>query len=322
MAETQAEKVDRLIESGAVSKQLTLPDGGSVWRINGDTGAYRIQIDDVGVEWSCSCPAGLKGRQDCAHAWAVLKLMGLDPPEVAELPVDMPVQDIDRGSMTVVEPSAATFADRANHDETTDEQLEVDVVDDDQADVLESGADLAVPDTEPRRDLIDIATAPITWRTLEAVSQTEFVPGALRGRPGAVLAAVLLGRDWGLGPLESLRMIDVIDGSPGPSAELLLRLYRRAGHTLDVHQADSQGVVVTGKRGDTGETLKISFTLEDAERAGLITVGDNNEVKARSARGKPMPWETYTADLLWARAVSRLVRRLAPDCADQTLVPI
>ena len=148
------------------------------------------------------------------------------------------------------------------------------------------------------------------------------MPGALRGRPGAVLAAVLLGRDWGLGPLESLRMIDVIDGSPGPSAELLLRLYRRAGHTLDVHQADTQGVVVTGKRGDTGETLKISFMLEDAARAGLVTVGDNNEVKARSARGKPMPWETYTADLLWARAVSRLVRRLAPDCADQTLVPI
>ena len=321
MAETQAAKVDRLIESGAVSKQLTLPDGGSVWRINGDTGTYRIQIDDVGVEWSCSCPAGLKGRQDCAHAWAVLKLMGLDPPEVAELPVDMPVQDIDRGSMTVVEPHAAVMADKANHDEADGEELATDF-DDDLVEVVGDDAPRGLASVEQRRDLIAIADAPITWRTLEALSQTEFVPKALRGRPGAVLGAVLLGREYGLGPLESLRNIDVIDGSPGPSAELLLRLYRRAGHTLDVKQADAQGAVVTGTRGDTGERITVSFTLEDAARAGLITVGDNNEVKARSARGNPMPWETYTADLLWARCVTRLVRRLAPDCADQTLVPI
>ena len=311
MAESQSDKVDRLIESGAVSKQLTLPDGGSVWRINGDNGTYRVTVDDVGVEWACSCPAALRGRKDCVHAWAVLRVMGLEPQEVDMVAVDAPVIEIDPG----------VLADKANHDETNGEILD-DVFADDPNPVLASSPSLSVSDSAERRDLIDIATAPITWRTLEAVSQTEFVPGALRGRPGAVLAAVLLGRDWGLGPLESLRMIDVIDGSPGPSAELLLRLYRRAGHTLDVHQADATGVVITGKRGDTGETLKISFTIQDAERAGLITVGDNNEVKARSARGKPMPWETYTADLLWARAVSRLVRRLAPDCADQTLIPI
>ena len=79
MAETQAGKVDRYIEEGRVTKQLELPDGGSVWRINADTGTYRLTIDDVGVEWQCTCPAALRGRSDCAHAWAVLKLMGLEP---------------------------------------------------------------------------------------------------------------------------------------------------------------------------------------------------------------------------------------------------
>ena len=129
---------------------------------------------------------------------------------------------------------------------------------------------------------------------------------------------MLLGRDWGLGELESLRMIDVIDGRPAPSAEMSLRLYRRAGHSLEVHQDDDRAVIITGKRADTGETLKVSFTIEDAEQAGLITISDN-QVKARSARGNKMPWELYTNDLLWARAVTRLVRRLAPDALDQPL---
>ena len=96
-------------------------------------------------------------------------------------------------------------------------------------------------------------------------------------------------------------------------------MYRRAGHALDVHQADDQAVTITGKRGDTGETLKISYSLEDAVQAGLITISDNQKVIARSARGNPMPWELHTAEMLWARCVTRLVRRLAPDALDQTV---
>ena len=52
-------------------------------------------------------------------------------------------------------------------------------------------------------------------------------------------------------------------------------------------------------------------------QAGLITLSDNQKVVARSARGNPMPWELHTAEMLWARAVTRLVRRLAPDALDQ-----
>ena len=68
-----------------------------MWRINADTGTYRLTIDDVGVEWQCTCPAALRGRQDCAHAWAVLKLMGLEPEQVEPLQVvaeDTPLIDV------------------------------------------------------------------------------------------------------------------------------------------------------------------------------------------------------------------------------------
>ena len=165
---------------------------------------------------------------------------------------------------------------------------------------------------------VDVTDAPVTWRVIETIQHSEAVPKSLRGKPEAILAAMLLGRDWKLGPFEALRQIDVIEGTLSPGAELLLRLYRPAGHTLDVHQADNTGVTITGKRGDTGETLKVSYSLDDAVQAGLITLSDNQKVVARSARGNPMPWELHTAEMLWARAVTRLVRRLAPDCMDQS----
>ena len=164
-----------------------------------------------------------------------------------------------------------------------------------------------------------VTDAPVTWRVIETIQHSEAVPKTLRGKPEAILAAMLLGRDWALGPFEALRVIDVIEGTLSPSAELLLRLYRRAGHTLEVHQADSEGVILRGQRADTGERLEVAYMLEDAVQAGLITISDNGDPRARSARGNPMPWELYTSDLLWARAVTRLVRRLAPDCLDQGL---
>ena len=152
---------------------------------------------------------------------------------------------------------------------------------------------------------------------IETIQHSEAVPKTLRGKPEAILAAMLLGRDWALGPFEALRVIDVIEGTLSPSAELLLRLYRRAGHTLEVHQADTEGVILRGTRGDTGERLEVAYMLEDAVQAGLVQLSDNGQPRSRSARGNPMPWELYTADLLWARAVTRLVRRLAPDSLDQ-----
>jgi hypothetical protein len=203
------------------------------------------------------------------------------------------------------DPGPPAVSDLLNAPDDADDDVEVEVVGD-------AGPVPVVPDVE-RRDLIDISTAPVTWRTLETISRTEFVPAALRNKPAACLAAILTGRELGLGPMESLRQIAIIDGSPTLSAELQLKLYRQAGHKLDVRRADGTAVELVGTRGDTGEQLEVVYTLADAEKAGLIQITPDGEVRARSQKGRPMPWETFTPDLLWARAVTRLVRRLAPD---------
>ena len=107
------QRSDRYITEDRVTKVNELPDGGSIWRVNGDTGTYRVIIDDVGVDWTCSCPAGLKGHQDCVHAFAVLTVLGLEPPEPPDIiHLDTPIVDV------------GVFNDPANHDATEGELLE------------------------------------------------------------------------------------------------------------------------------------------------------------------------------------------------------
>lgn len=159
-------------------------------------------------------------------------------------------------------------------------------------------ADLALTETDADPSLLPLAHAPVTFQTLRAISETEFVPKALRGRPDAVLAAVLYGRELGLGPMESLAYVDVIDGRPSPSAELLNRLIREAGHTVEVLEANDTECRLRGTRTDTGESQEVWFSVDDADRAGLLA--------------KPA-WKQYPADMLWARCLSRLHRRLFPD---------
>lgn len=141
------------------------------------------------------------------------------------------------------------------------------------------------------------------WGVMKQLSATDFVPKALKGNPAAVMAAVFLGAEYGLGPVDAINSIDVIQGSVEPSAALYLRLYRRAGHRLaEVTWIDDpKGVRLVGVRGDSGETLEVVYTWEDAKLAGLTS----KDV-----------WKKNPDDMLWSKAVKRLVRRLAPDALD------
>ena len=54
----------------------------------------------------------------------------------------------------------------------------------------------------------DLAATPFTWNTLNAIANTDLVPKPLRGKPDAILATVYLGRELGLGPMQSMRMLE------------------------------------------------------------------------------------------------------------------
>jgi hypothetical protein len=80
--------------------------------------------------------------------------------------------------------------------------------------------------------------------------------------------------------------------------QLMNAMIRRAGHKLKIDSNDQRSIIV-GTRKDTGETCEVSFSLEDARKAGLVKPNGG--------------WEKYPSDMCFARALSRLARRIFPD---------
>lgn len=136
------------------------------------------------------------------------------------------------------------------------------------------------------------------WKLSQRVSNTPFVPSALRGKNEAVLACVLYGAELGLGPMQSLNSIHVIEGRTAMSPELMRAMVARHGHRIDVLENSNTACEVEGTRADTGSTAKVRWTMEDAKMAGLA--GKNN-------------WKTYPRAMLLARATSELCRIVFPD---------
>ena len=133
----------------------------------------------------------------------------------------------------------------------------------------------------------------------ERIAATEFVPTALRNRPEAILAALMSGAERGLGPMESLRSVNVIEGKPSLSAEAMRALVLAAGHEITITENTATKATVVGRRAGSERTSPpFTWTIERARRARLANRG---------------PWQTYPEAMLLARASTDLCRAVFPD---------
>ncbi|MGA1699167.1 MAG: hypothetical protein ACO4AZ_09855, partial [Ilumatobacteraceae bacterium] len=86
-------------------------------------------------------------------------------------------------------------------------------------------------------------------------------------------AAVLYGEELGLGPMQSLTQIHVIEGKPSLAPEGMRGLVLKAGHRIDVKTASNDKVVLYGRRADSGSEATVEWTMKDAQLAGLAGRG-------------------------------------------------
>ncbi|MEU9888644.1 hypothetical protein [Sphaerisporangium sp. NPDC051011] len=126
------------------------------------------------------------------------------------------------------------------------------------------------------------------------LAQTEFVPDSLRGRTAAVAAAILTGREMGVGPMVALRHIHVIKGKPGQSAELMRALVLAQGHQIRYAETTDTRCIVEGRRRGEEDWTRVMFTADQLKRAKVDLGG-------------------YPEDKLVARATARLCRRIFAD---------
>lgn len=137
------------------------------------------------------------------------------------------------------------------------------------------------------------------FRLADALSRADgFVPKAFVGRPEAIAAAILTGAELGLGPMESMRSIHMVEGRPTMSAELMLARARSQGvRTWWVRTDAEQAVLEMQLPGDT-RTQQMAYTMADAQRAGLAGRGN---------------WSKFPANMLRARCTSAAIRAFCPE---------
>ncbi len=130
----------------------------------------------------------------------------------------------------------------------------------------------------------------------DTMIKTAFVGESLRKQgPAAVLACILAGKELGIGPMTSLREIDVIQGQPSPSGQLVAALARRGGHTIEILEYDEAACTVRGTRADDATTLEVRWTITMADKIGLT--------------GKKV-WQDYPRSMLLWRCLTELGRAL------------
>jgi hypothetical protein len=82
------------------------------------------------------------------------------------------------------------------------------------------------------------------------------------------------------------------------STALMCDRIRKEGHSVKVTDYTKDKCTIIGVRKDNGDSIKVEFTMEDAQLAGL-TQNDN--------------WRKYPKAMLYNRAMSTLARMLFPD---------
>jgi hypothetical protein len=137
------------------------------------------------------------------------------------------------------------------------------------------------------------------FRLADALARAEgFVPRHLVGKAPAIAAVILTGVELGIGPMEAMRGIHVVEGKPTMSAEMMLARARKAGvRTRWAETSDRVARLAVMVPGDA-EWQTLSFSMEDAQRAGVA--GKDN-------------WRKYPAAMLRARCTSAALRAFCPE---------
>jgi hypothetical protein len=142
--------------------------------------------------------------------------------------------------------------------------------------------------------IAEIASTNQYWRKLGGNGTAESIVGT-------ILSVMILARELGIPPMQAVSGgINNIQGRFEISARLMNQLIRRRGHMISIETSSDIMCIIWSKRKDTGEEHEERYTIEEAIRSGLVKEGS--------------AWKKVPSDMLFARCISRMARRLYADC--------
>lgn len=115
-----------------------------------------------------------------------------------------------------------------------------------------------------------------------------------------IFAIIHKAKTLGINPLDALNGgLFFVQGIVEMRAQMMNQLIRQNGHSIQKDARSNDEIcILHGKRADNGDIWTESFSIRDAQQAGIYREG---------------PWKKYPKDMLFARALSRLARQLFPD---------
>ena len=142
------------------------------------------------------------------------------------------------------------------------------------------------------------------WKLSQSLHKSHMFEGY--GSPEAVLSTVLLGRELGLPAMASLRSVHNIKGKHALSAELMVALVLKSGlaEYFQLVETTDQVCTYETKRKGTAKPQRLSYTIEQATKAGLLFVKPGKQ---------DGPWQKMPTQMLRARCKSELARLEYPD---------
>lgn len=156
--------------------------------------------------------------------------------------------------------------------------------------------------------LVHVPTATsVNWdaelRGAQMLLKSGLAPQSLR-TPEAALYVILVGRDLGLTPTQSLRSINVIQGKVEIAADMQLSLFKREGGKA-IWRVLSDTIAEVELTHPNGDQHVERFTLDDAKRAKLT--GDN--------------WQKYPKAMLRSRAITAGMKSIGFDALAGVYAP-
>ncbi len=114
-----------------------------------------------------------------------------------------------------------------------------------------------------------------------------------------MLNIMLSARDLGIAPFKALNGgFYVVNGKISMSTALMSDRIRKEGHSVKVTEWTAEKCTIIGIRKDNGDSVKVEYTMQDAQLAGLTN---------------SPTWKKFPKNMLYNRAMSTLARVLFSD---------
>lgn len=163
---------------------------------------------------------------------------------------------------------------------------------------------LAIPpeDLDPEKALADGGVWTEQLKRWTVLHRTGMLPKHIKTPSQALLISLKGAEYFGWGAMRSLDSMFVVAGRVELTADAIHSLIKERcpEAAIEVVSSSPQGVTLKARRHAEDSWLEVSFSMDDAVRAGLDK-GEN--------------WRKYPEDMCFARCISRLRRRKFPEVA-------